>query len=615
MQNLGMDEGTAYRFAAEISASPELYSDVLARIGLSDGFQTGFRAANPRPAPYDPEAERASRQRELAGYQDPIRKWAVETLTGFGVPAFTQYNLLGAAEMAPVLGDVMAGQDAALAAGRAYDNPTLGNIGEAAGLGLAAGVGAVPLAGDFLGPLIKTGLGLGTKAAGGRAIDALTAGAKAPGYEKVGSNIAKRLEDIPSAEEIAGGGKRIAGSGTTKIKSQKPTALQSSYSRGVVDEELVPPVQVNIEDLEGSTLHGIVGDTSGRHTVEQVNDVVFTNPIPTQGGFQYIDRPGSGYAGAASATSSKLNEASRSKDPVYVSVLMGESSSDFAVPTSRIFGEMLRHAPISKKDVPKIDEQIRKIGVSVKKKKIVNGEEVTYSETVYPFVDFKSIGKPGYFDEYVEKLPTGTLRAGLLKGLDKANLQKMGLPKVSDARLAMADEAQIGMDWGTTGYRTLVPDVNRGILKTTPEQSLTYEAGVDKVGPSGTLIGEGMGIPYALMFPDVSSELRKKGSGGGLPMTGAAYKVFEGSPKRAQQLVTPKVVDLVSSFREIEDRYGRRSAMQFAADTLKDVNVTKAMIDAARRAHAPKWMIAAMATAAGVSAVQEGERTESPDGT
>jgi hypothetical protein len=176
MQNLGMDEGTAYRYAAEISASPELYGDVLAKIGLSDGFQARFRAANPRPAPYNPEAESESRQRELGAYQDPIRKWAVETLTGFGVPAFTQYNLLGAAEMAPGPGDVMAVQDAALATGRAYDNPTLGNIGEAAGLGLAAGVGAIPLAGDVFGPLIKTGLGLGTKAAGGRAIDALTAG-------------------------------------------------------------------------------------------------------------------------------------------------------------------------------------------------------------------------------------------------------------------------------------------------------------------------------------------------------------------------------------------------------------------------------------------------------
>jgi len=63
MQNLGMDEGTAYRYAAEISASPELYGDVLAKIGLSDGFQAKFRAANPRPARYDPKAERELRHR------------------------------------------------------------------------------------------------------------------------------------------------------------------------------------------------------------------------------------------------------------------------------------------------------------------------------------------------------------------------------------------------------------------------------------------------------------------------------------------------------------------------------------------------------------------------
>ena len=38
MQNLGMDEGTAYRYAAEISANPVLYSDVLSNIGLWQEF-------------------------------------------------------------------------------------------------------------------------------------------------------------------------------------------------------------------------------------------------------------------------------------------------------------------------------------------------------------------------------------------------------------------------------------------------------------------------------------------------------------------------------------------------------------------------------------------------
>ena len=417
-------------------------------------------------------------------------------------------------------------------------------------------------------------------------------------YERVGLDIAENLSGVPSAAEISGRGPTSPGAGMTDVKSQKPTALSGSYSRGFMDEELVAPIQSSIADLEGRTLMGIVGDTSGRQTVTQVNEDVFETPINTQGGFQYIDRPGQGYAGAQSATSSKLNEASKTEDPVYISLLMGEQSPDFAVPESQIFGQMLRNAPIATKNIPAIDEAIRGIGMSVVRKKIVDGKEVKYSETIYPFGDFKSIGTPGYFDAYVAGLPTGTQRAALLKGLDKANLQKMGLPKVSDARAAMMDEAQIGMDWGATGYRAFTPDVERGAFRTTPDQSLTYQYGVDKVGPAISLTGQGRGIPYALTFPDLAAELRAKGTGGGLEMTSPAYKVFEGSPKRAKQPVTPLVVDLVSTFREMEDRFGRRSALGFARDTLKDMTVTKEMIEAARRAKAPTWMIALMSSAA-----------------
>ena len=426
-------------------------------------------------------------------------------------------------------------------------------------------------------------------------------------YERVGLDIAENLRGVPSAAEISGRGPTAPGAGMTDIKSQKPTALSGSYSRGFRDEELVAPIQSSIADLEGRTLMGIVGDTSGRQRVTQVNEDVFETPIDTQGGFQYMDRPGQGYAGAQTATSSKLNEASKTEDPFYISLLMGEQSPDFAVPTSQIFGQMLKGAPIATKNIPTIDEAIRGIGMSVVKKKIVDGQEVKYSETIYPFGDFKSIGTPGYFDEYVASLPTGTQRAALLKGLDKANLQKMGLPKVSDARAAMMDEAQIGMDWGSTGYRGFTPDVERGAFRTTPDQSLTYQAGVDKVGAARTLTGQGRGIPYALTFPDLAAELRAKGTGGGLELTSPAYKVFEGSPKRAKQPVTPLVVDLVSTFREMEDRFGRRSALGFARDTLKDIKVTKEMIEAARRANAPTWMIALMSSAALLSQSPEEE--------
>ena len=50
--------------------------------------------------------------------------------------------------------------------------------------------------------------------------------------------------------------------------------------------------------------------------------------------------------------------------------------------------------------------------------------------------------------------------------------------------MAVADPAQIGMDWGTTGYRGFVPDLEKGALPTTRENSTTYDTGVDKVGQS-----------------------------------------------------------------------------------------------------------------------------------
>jgi hypothetical protein len=433
-------------------------------------------------------------------------------------------------------------------------------------------------------------------------------------YTMRGDAIAAALAGHPSARSIMRGEPNIVGSGVTNIGSQKATALSSHTSGGLLDPELLPAVPLDISSIKDYTLMGIVGDNSGRKRVTDVMGRQLPNPVDTQGGFQYIDRGTQGYAGAQSATSSKLNEAMETENPLYTTILMSEQSPDFAVPTSQIFGGLLSSAPISSKNAPKINEAIRNIGVQVKKKKIVDGKEVIYGVTEYPFKDFQDITVPGYFEAYVSSLPGGTLRAGFLKGMDKAGLQSLGLPRVSDARLAMADEGQIGMDWGTAGYRAFVPDMERGMYATTPDQSLTYSHGIDKVGPSYTFTEGSMGIPYPLMFPDVSSVMRAKGTGGGLEMTSAAYKVFEGSPKRAKQPGNDMVIDLVSTFLGIEKKFGREAAMRFAADTVKDIKVTPAIIEAARKANAPNWVIAAMAPTTGLLSMspEEAEAQEAP---
>ena len=337
-------------------------------------------------------------------------------------------------------------------------------------------------------------------------------------YNRSGAQIADQITDIPSAREVGGLSFIPEAGATTSVQSVQPRLLREHQSEGFISDETVPPEQIGIGDLKGKTLMSIVGDPTGRHVVTGVGGEDLPEPVASMAGFQYIDVPGQGYAGASGATSSKLNEARNTKNPYYTSLMMGEQSGDFAMHTGEVFGQMFRNAPIAKKDIPKIDEFIRNLGMPVKVKQTMpDGTVKNVGKTIKAFTDFPSVADPDAMLNYIRNLPTGTHRAYFLKGLDKAGLQKMGVPRVGDARLAVADPAQIGMDWGTTGYRGFVPDLEKGALPTTRENSTTYDTGVDKVGQSQSFIEEGRGIPANLLYSDLSAQRREAGTGGKWP--------------------------------------------------------------------------------------------------
>ena len=474
-----------------------------------------------------------------------------------------------------------------------------------------------------IGPVIK-GVGRAAEAASdlaGEAVDALGnkigALSNLLNYFRDGSKIASELSDIPSAREVAGQSSLPEAGGYTSVESVQPRLLREHQSQGVLSNETVPPEQINIGALRGKTLMSIVGDPTGRHTVTSVGGQDLPEPVASLAGFQYIDVPGQGYAGAKSATNNKLNEALRTEDPYYTSVLMAEQSGDFAMHTGELFGQMFRNAPIASKDILKIDEIIRNIGMPVKIKvrnadgsvvKNAKGEDKLVGRTVRPFTDFPSVKNPDAVLNYIRNLPTGTLRAYFLKGLDRATLQKLGVPRVGDARLAVADAQQIGMDWGTTGYRGFVPDLDRGALPTTTQNSTTYDTGVDKVGPSQSFLDGSRGIPANLLFRDNAALRREAGTGGNLVLSPTGdYKVLESSPKKAKQLVDDQLIDIVSTFTELERRGGRRASLQYAKELLSSGKITAQMIDAARKANIPSWMLAAMVPSLGaISAIPEG---------
>ena len=358
----------------------------------------------------------------------------------------------------------------------------------------------------------------------------------------------------------------------------------------------------------------IVGDPTGRHTVTNLQGRELPEPVDSMAGFQYTDIPGQGYAGAKGPTNNKLNEALRTEDPYYTSVMMAEKSGDFAMHTGELFGQMLRNQgnmPLDTKDIPKIDEAIRGMGMPIKVKvKNPDGTEKMVGRTIYPFQGFTTVADPNAVLNFLKTLPTGTLRAAFLKGMDKAGLQKMGIPSVGQTRLALADAEQIGMDWGTTGYRGFVPDLNKGSFPTTAQNSTTYDTGVDKVGRSQSFLDGSRGIPANLLYRDNAAARREAGTGGNLVMNSADYKVLESSPKKAKQIVDDQLDEIISTFTEIERRAGRRASLQYAQELLSGGKITGQMIEAARKANIPSWMLAAiMPTLGALNAIPEEDGT------
>ena len=435
-------------------------------------------------------------------------------------------------------------------------------------------------------------------------------------YEMRGQDIADRLADTPSALEVAEKEFGPAGSGFSSLWGQRNTLLPSHYSRGFQTGETVAPNQSDWSKLHGSTLFSSVGDPTARKIVTQFGDEVLDNPVISQAGAQFSDINDFGWASARGAMSSKYNEAAKVENPYMMFLNMGEQSGDFAKHTGKLVGEVFKTAKISSNAIPTIDDKIRGIGMSIKVpvfgkdgKQLINakGALVTKNETIRPFTNFKSISDPEYMGQYIADLPSGTERAAFIKGLDKDALQKMGVPNMGQVRLALANEDLIGRDWLSAGYRGFKPDMETGLLPTTPDMHETYDTMIKRIGDTDTFDAGGGGVPANLVFADLSEVMRAKGTGGKLVPTSADYKVYESSPKRAKQLMDDRSTEMISNFTEIEGRFGRRAALQYAQELLSGGRITKEMIDAARKNNAPAWMLAALAPASGLLASQMGE--------
>ena len=439
-------------------------------------------------------------------------------------------------------------------------------------------------------------------------------------YIMDGSKIAAEIDQIPSAQEVSTGVKKPAGAKFSGMKSQQAKLLPQHYSEGFMSNQTIKPAKINWEDLEGKTVFSVVGDPTSANTITNVQGQKLGTPVESQAGVEFMDKQDYGYASAQQAMSSTHNEIVRAidkdgADPLLMYLQMAEVSGDFADHTGMLVGELFKQARISSNAVSAIDDHIRKIGVD----KIIpkldsdgfkiwdnkNNQWKTTTKRERPFSDFKSVADPLYMAKYIAELPTGSLRAGLIKGLDKHGLQQMGVPNIGDVRLALMNPDLFGKDWLSAGERFVIPDVNRGLFPTPDGLHNTYDTTIGKVGQSMKVDSDG--VPMNLILQDMSEAMRARGTGGRLVPTSADYKVAEASPKRSQQKITGKIVDLAMSFEEMSKKYGRGAALSFAQDVLQGEKITGAMIDAAKKANAKPWVLSLMAGVMATQALQENQ--------
>jgi hypothetical protein len=439
-------------------------------------------------------------------------------------------------------------------------------------------------------------------------------------YVMDGAKIAADLENTVSAQEVATGVKKPAGAKFSGLTAQQSTLLPNHYSEGLKSTQTIKPVKINWEALEGKTVFSVVGDPTSANTVTKVQGDKLITPVESQAGVEFMDKQDYGYASAQQAMASTHNEIVRAMDedgadPLLMYLQMAEVSGDFADHTGMLIGELFKQARISSNAVPAIDEHIRKIGMDkVVPKLDSNGEKIwdaknktwkTKTERIRPFTDFKSVADPLYMARYIAELPTGSLRAGLIKGLDRHGLQQKGVPNVGDVRLALMNPDLFGKDWLSAGERLIIPDMERGLFPTPEGLHNTYDTTIGKVGQSMKVDSDG--IPMNLILQDMSEAQRAKGTGGRLIPTSADYKVAEASPRRSQQLVDGRIIELAMSFEEMSEKYGRGAALSFAQDLLLNEKITSETIKAAKKANAKPWVLSLMAGVMATQAIMESE--------
>ncbi len=316
--------------------------------------------------------------------------------------------------------------------------------------------------------------------------------------------------------------------GFQKTKMDMP--LSEVEVQAIDTGEILPRKNVTIEDLQGKVLLPFYGDrSSAGKFITGVDDVKFDQPVYTGGGIDYMLGPSaqkdsSIWASDQNISNRLLTRATElqketGKDVVGTHISMAPDATDFTDFGAATMAELVKFAPIKKKDAKLFDAGMKKV-------------DKNWPGVLSP--DLRS---------YVENATTD-IRKEFIRRMDSRPAQDAGFPSPAKARLAVTDPSQVNMTSTQAGMAFGEIDTNKPVNLNPSIKHSTYTTPI-----SGTYIGGMSPIPQGLLFKDAYDRMAKQNTKTGQPLT-ESHKAYTMKRQLPGQEVTQELIDYIMQLKE-----------------------------------------------------------------
>ena len=316
--------------------------------------------------------------------------------------------------------------------------------------------------------------------------------------------------------------------GYQNTKMDKPLSEVEIQAQDL--NENLPRQEADIEALEGKIAIPFYGDRSSRGLlVSGVDDVKFDQPVYTEGGIDFMVGPAaqadrSIWASDQGIITRLTNEAidkanADGKDVVGTTISMAPDAVDFTNFAAATMAEMIKAAPIKKKDAKLFDQAMKKVDPN------------------WPGVLSADLRT------YVEQAAPG-IRKVFIRSMDSKPAQMAGFPSPAKMRLAVTDPSQVEIPSGQTGLALGQIDVGADALSKPSVPHSTYDTQM-----TGTYLGGIPAVPQGLLYRDFYKTMDGKKTKTGQPFS-ESHKTYAMKTVVPGQEFTPEIIDYLMKLKE-----------------------------------------------------------------